>query len=130
MNDRRDTNADEAFAETAKTLFDDSVASLDGETQSRLTRLRHEALKELDERRPAWVQWAPATGVAAAAVVALVMWTGGPEVQDFAEPSTASDMEILLTEDSLEMLEDLEFYSWIELNEETDELEGPTNNVG
>jgi hypothetical protein len=42
----------------------------------------------------------------------------------------ATDIEILLTEDSLEMLEDLEFYSWIELSDETDEGMEPANNVG
>jgi len=40
----------------------------------------------------------------------------------------ASDMEILLTEDSLEMLEDLEFYSWIDLDEELSTE--PENHVG
>jgi hypothetical protein len=39
-------------------------------------------------------------------------------------------MEILLTEDSLEMLEDLEFYSWIDLDGDSTEAEEPTNNVG
>lgn len=130
MNDRNDMSADDAFAEKAKALFDDSVASLDGATQSRLTRARHEALKELDRSRPARAQWIPATGVAAAAALAFVLWNGGAPVDDIPDQATASDMEILLTEDSLEMLEDLEFYSWIELNEETDELEGPANNVG
>ncbi len=54
-------------------------------------------------------------------------------VPELDAPEVASDMEILLTEDSLEMLEDLEFYSWIDLDGETTdsiETEGPENNVG
>jgi hypothetical protein len=30
--------------------------------------------------------------------------------------STATDFEILLNEDNLEMLEELEFYSWLDLD--------------
>ena len=45
-------------------------------------------------------------------------------------PAVATDMEILLTEDSLEMLEDLEFYSWIDFEEDTASSGEPQNNVG
>ena len=130
MKERKDLAADERFAESAKAHFDASVQGLDGQTQSRLNQARHKALAELDSGRPAWVQWAPVTGVAAAAVVAVVMWSGAPQTGDLAAPAVASDMEILLTEDSLEMLEDLEFYSWMELDEETDGLAEPENHVG
>jgi hypothetical protein len=130
MNERNDISAEDAFAEKAKQLFDESVDGLDGETRSRLNRGRHAALAELDTARPAWIRWAPAAGVTAAAVMALVMWTGNPVVDDLGLPAAATDMEILLTEDSLEMLEDLEFYSWIELAEDTDEPLEPVNNVG
>ncbi len=127
MNDRKDI-AEEAFAAKAKALFDDSVAGLDGETRSRLSRSRHRALAELERARPAWLQWAPAAGVTAAAVVAFVIWTGNPVVDEGTSPAMADDIEILLNEDSLEMLEELEFYSWIDLDEEG--LQAPENNVG
>ena len=130
MNKRNDVAADDAFAEKAKARFDESVQRLDGQTQSKLNQARHAALAELGNTRPAWVQWAPATGVAAAAVVALLIWTGNPQMEDLTAPAVASDMEILLTEDSLEMLEDLEFYSWIDLDEETDAIPEAENNVG
>jgi hypothetical protein len=130
MNERTDVTAEEAFAKKAKQRFDESVARLDGETQSRLNRSRHAALAELENGRPAWVQWMPATGIAAAAVLAVVVWTGMPVTDELASPDVASDMEILLTEDSLEMLEDLEFYSWIDLDEELEALPQPENHVG
>ena len=130
MNDRKDVSAESAFIESAKNHFDDSVSGLDAETQSRLNQGRQAALAELDKAKPVWVQWAPATGVAAAAVVAVVMWSGNPVPDDVAVPAVATDMEILLTEDSLEMLEDLEFYSWIDFEEETDSIGEPQNNVG
>lgn len=129
MNERPDVSAEDAFAEKAKQRFDESVQRLDGATQSRLNQSRHAALAELSGGRPVWMQWAPATGVAAAAVLAVVIWTGTPGTDDLADPAVANDMEILLTEDSLEMLEDLEFYSWIDLDE-VEALPTPENHVG
>ena len=126
MNDRNEV-ADSALEEKAKTLFDDSVAGLDGETRSRLNQGRQRALAELERSRPAWVQWMPAAGVTAAAVLAVVIWTGNP-APDVPVPAVADDIEILLDEDSLDMLEDLEFYSWIELDDEDSLV--PENNVG
>ena len=117
MNERDDSAADTEFAQQAKQLFDESVEGLDAATCSRLNRDRQTALAELKAGRPVWVQWAPAAGVAAAAVVAVVLWTGNQSLDEITPPSSATDFEILLTEDSLEMLEDLEFYSWIDLDE-------------
>ena len=130
MNERNDVTAEDELAERARQLFDESVDRLDGETLSRLNRSRHAALAELDTRRAVWMRWAPAAGVTAAAIMAVVLWAGHSVVDDPGTPEVAADMEILLTEDSLEMLEDLEFYSWIEFGEETDEAQEPANNVG
>ncbi len=130
MNERNKTTADDAFAERAKHLFDESVDGLDGETRSKLNRGRQAALAELQPGGRRWTQWVPAGGVAVAAVAVLVVWIGSLQVPALDVPAVASDMEILLTEDSLEMLEDLEFYSWIDLDAETIETETPANNVG
>ena len=97
-------------------MFDDSVERLDAATLSRLNRSRQQALAELDRTRPVghWARWVPATGVAAAAVVAVMVWQG--EAVDVTLPANGSvtDFELLLGEDSFEMIENLEFYSWIE----------------
>jgi hypothetical protein len=130
MNERKDKVADEAFAEKAKQLFDESVEDLDGQTRSRLNRGRQAALNELTAGRPVWVQWAPAAGIAAAAVVAVVLWTGSPPVDELTPSASATDFEILLTEESFEMLEDLEFYSWIDLDEDADETVEAEDIVG
>lgn len=118
---------DEKFAVQAKKLFDDSVERLDAATLSRLNKGRHQALAELQRTRPVgqWVRWMPATGVAAAALVTVVMLQG-PGVEGPEPPATTvTDFEILLGEDSLEMLEELEFYSWIDPRDlETDDNVG------
>lgn len=127
MNKRTESPADDAFTLRAKKHFDTSVENLDGETRSRLNRGRQAALAELDKGGRRWIEWAPAAGVAAAAVVAVVVWTGDPPTDALTPATMNSDIEILLTEESFEMLEDLEFYSWIDLDEEPEE---PGGNVG
>lgn len=110
-----DTRNNEQLREQAKVLFDGSVDGLDAATLSRLNQGRHRALEEL--RRPAiatWGRWAPLAGVAAAAVVAVVMINGNVGEPPVSGPVTASDFEMLLEADSLEMLEDLEFYSLLD----------------
>jgi len=130
MNERNEMGADKAFAEKAKKLFDESVEGLDGQTRSRLNRGRQAALEELTSAKPVWVHWAPAAGVAAAVVVAVVLWSGNLPVDELTPEASAADFEILLTEDSFEMLEDLEFYSWIDLDEDADETVETEDIVG
>ncbi|MFQ5608816.1 MAG: hypothetical protein ACE5F8_00935 [Woeseiaceae bacterium] len=106
----------EPFAESAKALFDDSVERLDAATLSKLNQGRQAALGELSNASPArqWVRWAPVTGAAAAVLVA-VMVLRGPAVNPLDPVADVTDFEILIEGDSLEMLEDLEFYSWIDV---------------
>jgi hypothetical protein len=116
MNEER---RDDEFARRAKAMFDKSVDSLDAETLSRLNRGRQAALVELDRTRLAghWARWVPATGLVAAAVVAVVIWQGNTVDANLPANGSVTDFELLLGEDSLEMIEDLEFYSWIEPSE-------------
>ena len=119
---------DKRLEESAKALFDDSVARLDAATLSKLNQGRQVALAELADESPAkqWVRWMPATGVATAALVAIVVLRGPAEVVvPIAADQSITDFEILLGEDALEMIEELEFYSWIDIAE----LES-TDNVG
>lgn len=102
------------FEESARDLFDESVERLDAATLSRLNQGRQRALAELERTRSRgqWLRWAPVTAAAAVAVIA-VMVVNRPVVDD--EPITATDFEMLIEDEDLEMLEDLEFYSWLEL---------------
>jgi len=109
---------DEQLAQQAKQSFDESVDRLDGATLSRLNRGRQAALSGADRRDAAWVRWMPATGVAAAVLLAVFTLRGPADMDVITAPST--DLDILLSEESIEMLEDLEFYSWLD----TEDLEG------
>ena len=110
------------FGEQTRSLFDESVDRLDAETLSQLNQGRQRALAEL---RPgaagSWLRWVPAAGMATAALVAVMVLVPGP-ADNGAVPTAVADMEILLGEDSIEMLEDLEFYSWIDMAEQGDDV--------
>lgn len=105
----------EAFARTAKRTFDESVERLDGPALSRLSQARHVALAAAGRRAPAAWAWLPAGG-AVAAVVAVAVLTGSPE--QGARPALPElgevEPEVLLGEEDMEMLEDLEFYYWMD----------------
>ena len=135
MNERDEKTTeieDQAFVTKAKEVFDWSVQGLDAEAQSRLNRGRHEALAHAVSgfSQGQWLRWAPATGVAAAAVVAVAVLTNRPPVEELTPPATASDFEILLDEESFEMLEELEFYSWIDLEADLGGELDTNGNVG
>ena len=102
------------FAGKAKDLFDESVERLDAATLSRLNQGRQRALAELEHARShgPWLRWVPVTAAAAVALIA-VMVVNRPVVVD--DPVTATDFEMLIEDEDLEMLEDLEFYSWLDL---------------
>ena len=104
-----------------KELFDESVEKLDAATLSRLNQGRQRALAELQSAPTPWLRWAPAAGVTAAVLVA-VMVAMPPQGEVEALPSSVADMEILLGEDSIEMLEELEFYALIDMLEQENDV--------
>jgi hypothetical protein len=113
--------SDEKFAQEAKTLFDDSVDELDAATLSTLNQSRQRALAETHARPSPWLRWVPAAGMAVAALLAVMVILPDPaNIQ--VVPAAVTDMEILLGEDSIEMLEDLEFYEWIDMLEQDSDV--------
>jgi hypothetical protein len=112
------SKTDEQLAQQAKEAFDRSVDGLDAATLSRLNRGRQAALAEAGQPGRDWLRWMPATGAAAAVLLVMITVQGPGDVDVMSAPST--DLEILLSEESIEMLEELEFYSWLD----TQELEG------
>ncbi|MGB5581885.1 MAG: hypothetical protein WBM68_15030 [Woeseia sp.] len=114
---------DAEFLKRAKGAFQESVQGIDAQTRSRLNRGRQQALAASEGRAVVWNNWLPLGAAAAVALVAVVMWNAKEQPDaftsaDFTAPTMATDFDILLDEDELEMLEDLEFYSWIDLDEE------------
>jgi hypothetical protein len=102
----------------AKALFSESVGNLDGRTRSELTQARHAALAEMEgaKRKGAWRFWGPMSGVVAAALVIAVVfgpiWTTMRPSPESAMPF--EDFDIVADAENLELLENLEFYAWLD----------------
>jgi hypothetical protein len=130
------SNKDEndALEKRAKALFDASVAGMDAHTRSRLTRARHSALAELARRlRHSFMRrwWQPTAGLATVALVAVIVVlnvkTANTERQ-LAATLVAEDIDLLSNADDIELLEDMEFYAWLDsepdVGEETQHAPG------
>lgn len=102
----------EKFSADAKQVFDESVDGLDAATLSRLNRGRQAALQATSRPDKRWSHWMPTAGVAAALMVAVLM-TRGPGAIDVIE-APVSDFEILMSEEDIDLFEELEFYSWLD----------------
>jgi hypothetical protein len=73
--------------------------------------------------------WIPAAGVATAVVVAITMLSQKSLLQEI--PANAlSDFEVIMAGENLEMLEELEFYRWLDTEAETDKVPVPDGHVG
>ena len=100
------------FEKRTREVLEESTGRLDGRTLSRLTQARHAALGQLQQPvRRRWSLFVPAGAAAAAAVLAVVMWSGG---QKIAEPSPVDDMDMLADSDAPDFAdaEEPEFYEW------------------
>lgn len=100
----------------SRELFENSVDRLDAGTRSRLHQARNAALTEL-QKGSAHRYWrsAPWGGLAAAALVAVFLLSGPEAVAPSGDPSVLplDDFDIVADNDSFEMLQDVEFYSWL-----------------
>src|SRR5262245_22134453 len=113
---------DSQFEQSAQAVLGESVTRASGHVRSRLNQARHAALAEIQtaERRPFWrmpLVLGPAGGVAAAAVVAvLLMYRGGEHGLAASAGGSAGyeDIELLSDNDGLDLLENYDgsFYEW------------------
>jgi hypothetical protein len=121
---KHDEGAQRELEARAKRVFDESVEQLDAHTRSRLTQARFRALRE-PPRRPWWPldwslsrhsAWTPAAAAVASLVVGWALWQGraSPETDLQVASVEPTDLEILLAEEDLALLEELDFYDWLE----------------
>jgi len=128
-------SGDRALEERTKLLFDESVSSLDPQTRSKLTQARYRALEELEGSAPAgWrPRWIPACVLAAGVLVVVMLWQGQPAVSPDTpafDVAALSDLEIILGDGDLELLQELEFYAWLDEQAEIVTPESAEGGVG
>jgi hypothetical protein len=129
----RDTSSDRALEERSKELFERSAGAIDAATRSRLTQARVRALQELGPERSVWrSSWLLPVGATAAA--ALAAWTlfmqPGALPEQSLQVAALGDLELLLGEEDLEMIEELDFYAWLEEQPEFDASAQPADGDG
>jgi hypothetical protein len=112
-----DTSSQDRTLETrSKAAFDASVSELQPGICVRLREARRAAVQPTGNRsRRLW--WIPAFSTAA--IAGLVLWLT-PVLEPRQQPLTDSlvarteDMSLLMNEDNLELIEEMEFYAWLE----------------
>lgn len=126
----RDLNGTTDFERQLHDLLEESVQRVGGRARSRLNQARHAAVAEaarrgrwqLPLRAAAWLRlralWMmPATGaVAAAVLVAFVLWPHAPQGYPGAEasPTTVEDLDLLADHEGMDLMQsgDGQFYEW------------------
>ena len=118
MNEKDLEHTDQRFLDRSRQALDRSLEDMDAATLSRLNQIRQAALAETKTPRLPW--WVPASGLATACavLVAVNLSLREPTTPTQVE-SPLGDLELLASNENLEMLEELEFYAWLET-----ELEG------
>jgi uncharacterized protein DUF3619 len=111
----------------AKTVLDDSAQALDASTLSRLNRARQAALAQ---NRPRVRQrWFMPAGLAGACVLmlAVAVWhsyapiggtTDAPVPALTAKNVSEGDIDLVSSDDGLEFYQDLEFYAWLDAQDQ------------
>jgi len=110
-----------AFEERTRALLEESVTRIDGSIRSRLNQARHAAVAKLAEpvRRPFWRSFAlaPAAGVVAAVLLAVVLWAPRPgQMLPGLETGSGAveDLDLVADSDTFDLIEqeDGGFYEW------------------
>jgi len=109
------------FERNARAVLEASISRIDGRTRSRLNQARQTALAAASVRhRPWWSSYTlmPAAGVAAALLVAVMLWHREPSTFEApvleGQRSAVEDLDLLADADALDLMEgwDGSFYEW------------------
>jgi hypothetical protein len=111
------------FERRTQMMLEESVMRIDSRVRSRLNQARHAAVEAATaRRRPLFSRLftlVPTAGAAAAALmVAMVLWHGGPrQVEQLHESEAPQDLDLLADSDGLDLVEDGgdgsgSFYEW------------------
>ncbi|HUX74364.1 MAG TPA: hypothetical protein VMV25_10790 [Steroidobacteraceae bacterium] len=119
-------NSQTPLEERSRRLFDESIAAVDMQVRSRLTRARHAALEAVPRRSarlfgmPLWRAAAGATAAAVLAVALWFTWSAGPQAIDANDGRPSfEDLGLVASSDqgsgdAMEMMQnDVDFYAWV-----------------
>ncbi len=107
-------NTEESMIVRIRESLEESTAQLDPGVRSRLDRMRHEAVTQRRAIRQRRMIWRYAAGaLATAAMAGWIFW--GPSMRTTQDHTLAAmdDMDLLASDEPLEIYEEIEFYSWL-----------------
>jgi hypothetical protein len=103
------SNESDPLVEKLRDHFAQSVDALDGQTLSRITRIRYSALEQANHKSRKSGFWLPA-GAVASVCLAVLIFTLVPQ-QTVEEKIFIDEIEII---SELDFYENLEFYEWLD----------------
>ena len=103
------------FLENATNILDQDIEDLDGATRSRLRQIRHTALEKAGTGRPTWWQRfrMPAAALVTASLIAAFSFLQMRKSDELQTVKTIEDVEILASNEQLDLYEDFDFYAWL-----------------
>lgn len=115
---------EDRLLEKARLAFRESVAALDAATLRRLREARERALQQTRTppavwRRPAWGASLSVAAIVVAAVIGgLVWWNLNSQPSVPFAANSGEDMAIVLSNDNLDMYADMDFYRWLQAQQQ------------
>ena len=114
------------IAKRARELFLTSIGQMDGAVLARLREARLRAVEAASKPRPFWRPQSLGLPLGAVALLFVVLVGGGlwwnsltppPAAEPFASGNN-DDLPIVLNSDNLDMYSDLDFYQWLETQDQ------------
>jgi hypothetical protein len=101
--------------EKARADYRAAISGIEPEDSARLAAARRKAM--LDGKPAGPVRWMLPAGAAAAIAAGLIIGLpdSDPGYPELVATDAVEDMELLLADESLEMIEDLDFYLWLDV---------------
>ena len=125
VKDKQQSIDEQLLLSAAKSTLDNSVDDLDASTLEQLATIRRQAVESATKQQassiglPSWLLPVGGLATAAAAVlVTMTLWTIQPDIQD-APVAVLEDINLLTAPEEIEFYQDLEFYEWLAVNEQT-----------
>ncbi|MCW8899907.1 MAG: DUF3619 family protein [Gammaproteobacteria bacterium] len=120
MNDMKD-EANKRFLERACASLDERSQRVEPHIASRLRLARSQAIES--KQQHVYRGWMPAMASAFAVVIAVGLWFGSVNNQDIPQDNAIAqisyekhpaDLDMLAVANGLELFQELEFYTWLE----------------
>ncbi|MDQ7011061.1 MAG: hypothetical protein Q9M29_04510 [Mariprofundaceae bacterium] len=102
----------QSFEDFAKRELNALLVDPDAGTRMRLRAMRRDALRQQHQGMHLH-PWLPATGLAAATIVLMLVWMLPREQVDPGFDMALSDIDVLASDADIDLLDGMEFYQWL-----------------